>query len=181
MSAEKPTNITPDQLPRGPHRPVEAAPPAWTYRNLPAEEQAKHDRVLAHFSPSEGEYKLDEKPLDEAEKFWLSEECIQRYVRASKGVEETAKTRLEATLRWRREYGFDTEEMTPEHLSIEVSSCARKRPVLGFDIRSPQRLSNSHYSNTADLFTGRDRQTDYLRLRLCEPTRSLPPSLAPEH
>ncbi|KAH7104432.1 hypothetical protein BKA62DRAFT_460565 [Auriculariales sp. MPI-PUGE-AT-0066] len=107
----------------------DAKPPTTTFAHLTADEQAKHERIREWLSADE--YKLDDKPLDEAERFWLSEECIQRYVRASKGVEQTAKTRLEATLRWRREYVFGTELMNPESFSVEGET--GKQIIFGYD------------------------------------------------
>ncbi|KAH7066001.1 CRAL/TRIO domain-containing protein [Auriculariales sp. MPI-PUGE-AT-0066] len=110
------SSTTPTRVPHSPPSlPTGAPRPSSAYANLSTNEQAKHDRL----------------PLDDAEKFWLSEECIQRFVRASKGIEGTAKTRLEATLRWRREYGFGTQAMSAEALAREGET--GKIMIFGYD------------------------------------------------
>lgn len=43
-----------------------------------------------------------------------------RYLRATKWDQKAAVTRLEETLKWRREFGF-YDEMTSEYVSPEVS------------------------------------------------------------
>jgi hypothetical protein len=59
-----------------------------------------------------------EKPLVDVEKMWLSYECILRYLRASKWKVDVAIQRLEATLKWRREYGMY--ETVPADVEPEV-------------------------------------------------------------
>ncbi|KAJ7158685.1 CRAL-TRIO domain-containing protein [Mycena filopes] len=90
-----------------------------------SEEQLKmQQEVQKHFeSPSYA----PEKPLMDAEKMWLSYECILRYLRASKWKVDVAITRLEATLKWRREYGiYDTitaelvEPESPRQVQVTV-------------------------------------------------------------
>ncbi|EJD49126.1 CRAL/TRIO domain-containing protein [Auricularia subglabra TFB-10046 SS5] len=108
--------------------PADASSPA----PLAGDQLAKHDTVLAHFVPTDGaEYTLDGTPLNDEERFWLSDECIQRYLRASKWAERTAITRLEATLRWRRDYGFYDGQMAPDQVSIENET--GKQIIFGFD------------------------------------------------
>jgi hypothetical protein len=48
-----------------------------------------------------------------------SRECLLRYLRAAKWIEATAITRLEDTLKWRREFGL-YDKVTPEHVENEV-------------------------------------------------------------
>ncbi|KIY42857.1 CRAL/TRIO domain-containing protein [Fistulina hepatica ATCC 64428] len=100
-----------------------------------------HKRVLDHFS--DPEYKIPkwepktEKSaiagltLIEQEKFWLSYECISRYLRATKWKSaEAAIHRLEATLVWRREYGL-YDLITPEY--VEPEATTGKEILFGYD------------------------------------------------
>lgn len=64
------------------------APPSTIYKNDPRAvlsnaEQSLYDEVLAHFSAENPFYTLpdvENGELQEREKFWLSRECILRYV-----------------------------------------------------------------------------------------------------
>ncbi|KAJ7364130.1 CRAL-TRIO domain-containing protein [Mycena albidolilacea] len=71
-----------------------------------------------------------EKPLMDVEKMWLSYECILRYLRASKWKVDVAIQRLEATLKWRREYGMY--ETVPA--DVEPEAVTGKEIPLGFDV-----------------------------------------------
>ena len=56
-------------------------------------------------------------PLSVVEQYFLSKECILRYLRATRWNVNEAKKRLEGTIIWRREYGTDTltaEDIEPE-------------------------------------------------------------------
>lgn len=81
---------------------------------LTEEEQAKYDEVLAYMKaigelPTSSAKKTKETaPLSDLEKYFLSRECISRYLRATKWNVVDAKKRLEGTIVWRREYGTDT-------------------------------------------------------------------------
>ncbi|KAG8751243.1 hypothetical protein FRC12_012528 [Ceratobasidium sp. 428] len=68
--------------------------------------------------------------LTEEEQFWLTRECLLRYLRASKWVLATTITRLDDTLRWRREYGL-YDLITPEH--VEPESLTGKEQLAGYD------------------------------------------------
>jgi hypothetical protein len=59
-------------------------------------------------------------PLSDVEKYFLTKDCILRYLRATKWNVNEAKKRLEGTVVWRREYGTDT--LTAETIEPEVSS-----------------------------------------------------------
>jgi hypothetical protein len=58
-----------------------------------------------------------------------------RYLRATKWHHSQAIERLEATLKWRREYGFyDGTTMTADHVEPEVSTfpgCSFNAPMFG--------------------------------------------------
>ncbi|KIJ95784.1 hypothetical protein K443DRAFT_682763 [Laccaria amethystina LaAM-08-1] len=97
-------------------------------------EQAMYDTVLEHFSADS--YVLpnvDENGgLTPAEKFWLSRECLLRYLRATKWKVQPAITRLEVTLKWRREYGlYDT--VNAAH--VEPEAVTGKEILFGYDVK----------------------------------------------
>ncbi|KLO17413.1 CRAL/TRIO domain-containing protein, partial [Schizopora paradoxa] len=102
--------------------------------SLTEEQVQKRDEVLAHFSKESYQIPGVEKGdlLDE-EKMWLSDECIQRYLRASKWVLHTAIERLEDTLKWRREYGFY--DGTLSEGLVEPESVTGKEIIFGFDVQ----------------------------------------------
>lgn len=94
-------------------------------------QQGMYKFVFEQFSKTD--YQLpDEKAgqLNEEERFWLSRECLLRYLRASKWVQATAVTRLEATLKWRREMGL-YDKITPEH--VEPEATTGKEIIFGYD------------------------------------------------
>ena len=104
-------------------------------------EQKMYDAVLEHFSRENYIIPgIAEGALTETEKFFISYECILRwgtciesffvcstslpcfrYLRATKWkTPEAAIERLEATLKWRREYGL-YDVVTDDHVEPEVS------------------------------------------------------------
>jgi CRAL/TRIO, N-terminal domain len=93
---------------------------------LTADEQTKYDTVLEYlkslpeFPTSSSKKSKKTAPLSDVEQYFLSRECILRYLRATKWVVADAKKRLEGTIIWRREYGTDTllaETVEPEVLT----------------------------------------------------------------
>lgn len=98
---------------------------------LTEEQQHKYDLLLAQVKawtevPSaKGKAGL----LTDSEKFWLTKECLLRYLRATKWHEKEAEKRLLETLAWRREYGV--EELTADHISPENET--GKQITLGYD------------------------------------------------
>ncbi|KAG8806060.1 hypothetical protein FRC18_006306 [Serendipita sp. 400] len=88
---------------------------------LQGAQEEKRLEVLAHFTKED--YKLPNVEKDaelmEVEKFWLTNDCILRYLRATKWDVPSAIKRLETTLLWRREFGFYT-FVTAEHVEPEV-------------------------------------------------------------
>ncbi|EIN09807.1 CRAL/TRIO domain-containing protein [Punctularia strigosozonata HHB-11173 SS5] len=101
------------------------------YDLTPAQEEMRK-KVLAKFD--DAEYKLpgvEDGKLTEDEQFWLSYECILRYLRASKWVVDTAITRLESTLKWRREFGLYT-TVTAAH--VEPEAFTGKEIIFGYDV-----------------------------------------------
>lgn len=137
------------------------APPSTIYKNDPravlsSAEQIIYDELFAHFTAENPLYTLpdvENGELQEREKFWLSRECILRYVelrvvqklslcqllicrflRASKWKKEIAISRLENTLKWRREYGIYGDVVNAEHVEPEV------RVSITADIESHTRI-----------------------------------------
>ncbi|KAF8968123.1 CRAL-TRIO domain-containing protein [Flammula alnicola] len=114
-------------------------PPPTTYKNEPHavlsnSEQTMYDEVLAHFTKSDPEYSLpniEKGELMDEEKFWLSRECILRYLRASKWKVPTAIQRLEATLKWRREFGL-YDVVSASH--VEPEAVTGKEILFGYDV-----------------------------------------------
>ncbi len=68
-------------------------------------------------------------PLTDAERFWLTRDCLLRYLRATKWHEKEAERRLLETLTWRREYGV--EDLTADHISPENET--GKQITVGYD------------------------------------------------
>ncbi|KAJ7227257.1 CRAL-TRIO domain-containing protein [Mycena pura] len=98
------------------------------------EDQKKMQLVVQqHFENSAYTLPTDSEktPLTDAEKMWLSYECILRYLRASKWKVDDAVRRCEATLAWRREYGI-YDKVTAEH--VEPEAVTGKQILLGFDV-----------------------------------------------
>ncbi|KAJ2903985.1 putative cral trio domain-containing protein [Zalerion maritima] len=129
---------TPPLLPISGCKPQDPVP-------LTADEQKKYDWLLAQARgwkevPSKVEGKSG--PLTDDEKFWLSRECIIRFLRATKMHEKDSEKRLLETLAWRREYGVD-ENLTPEHISPENET--GKQIMAGFDKQGRP----CHYLNPA--------------------------------
>jgi hypothetical protein len=91
---------------------------------LTPHEQSAYDQVLNHlksiaeFPVSSSKKNTERAPLSESEKYFLSKECILRYLRATKWNIKEAQKRLEGTIVWRREYGTDT--LTAEIVEPEV-------------------------------------------------------------
>ncbi|KAL2269002.1 hypothetical protein VTJ83DRAFT_3848 [Remersonia thermophila] len=98
---------------------------------LTPEQQQKYDWLLAQAKgwPEVPSAKGHAGPLTEREKFWLTRECLFRYLRATKWHEKDAEARLLETLAWRREYGVD--QLTADHISPENET--GKQIILGYD------------------------------------------------
>ncbi|KAF8656203.1 hypothetical protein AX16_002639 [Volvariella volvacea WC 439] len=102
------------------------------FANVSETEGQQYKEVLTHFSKDD--YKLPgldaDAALTDKEKFWLSRECLLRFLRASKWKTNTAIQRLEATLKWRREYGIDS-VVTASH--VEPEAVTGKEILFGYD------------------------------------------------
>ncbi|KAK3899845.1 CRAL-TRIO domain-containing protein [Staphylotrichum tortipilum] len=98
---------------------------------LTVEQQQKYDWLLEQAKawteiPST---KGKAGPLTDAERFWLTRDCLLRYLRATKWHEKDAERRLLETLTWRREYGV--EDLTADHISPENET--GKQIAVGYD------------------------------------------------
>ncbi len=110
--------------------PTEASRPA-TRPALTEAQQAKYDWLLKE-SAGWDEIRSEKGkggPLSDAERMWLTRECLLRYLRATKWHEKESAKRLLETLGWRRDYGV--EDLTAEHISPENET--GKQLVLGYD------------------------------------------------
>lgn len=96
-------------------------------------QQTPFDEVLQHFQDED--YVLpnvEDGALTDEERFWLSYECIHRYLRAVKWASSKAAIkRLEETLIWRREFGLYG-LITHEH--VEPEATTGKEVLFGYDV-----------------------------------------------
>ena len=102
---------------------------------LTPDQKSKYDDLLSKVSsweeiPDSAKDKNSTSPIKDAERMWLSRECLLRYLRASKWQIAKAADRILDTLTWRRDYGFET-NLTPEKISVESET--GKQMILGFD------------------------------------------------
>ena len=103
---------------------------------LTADQAAKYAWLLEQVKALTGVPSTQEGkdgPLTDSERFWLTRECLLRYLRATKWQEKEALKRLQETLAWRREYGVET-ELTAEHISPENET--GKQVLLGYDTQA---------------------------------------------
>ncbi|KAI0351705.1 CRAL/TRIO domain-containing protein [Trametes cingulata] len=114
-----------------PHIPVDPAvlPPQL---KLTETQQALYDEVLKHFIRDD--YVLpgaENGALTEEEKFWLSAECLLRFIRAVKWASaQAAIKRIEETLKWRREFGL-YDLITASY--VEPEALTGKMMIWGYD------------------------------------------------
>ncbi|PPQ69151.1 hypothetical protein CVT25_004531 [Psilocybe cyanescens] len=113
-------------------------PPPTSHKDDPRavlskSEQTMYEEVLAHFTHVDPVYvipNIEKGELTEQEKFWLSRECLLRYLRASKWKVSGAIQRLESTLAWRREFGlYDTVDAK----LVEPEAVTGKEVLYGYD------------------------------------------------
>jgi hypothetical protein len=112
-----------------PHPLESAIPPSPA--ELTAEQQSKYEALLEAVKSWEEVPSTKGKggPITENEIFWLTRECLLRYLRATKWHTADAEKRLLATLTWRREYGV--EDLTSDHVSPESET--GKQFIVGYD------------------------------------------------
>lgn len=113
--------------------PAPGCQPAAT-PTLTADQQSKYEQLLSEVKsweslPTTTQNNAPTAPLADNERFWLTRECLLRYLRATKWNLAQAITRLRSTLVWRREFG--TETLASEYISDE--NATGKQVQLGFD------------------------------------------------
>jgi hypothetical protein len=114
---------------------------------LTAEQQSKYEALLDTVKSWKEVPSTKGKggPITETEIFWLTRECLLRYLRATKWQTVDAEKRLLGTLTWRREYGV--EELTGDHVSPESET--GKQFIVGYDIAArPCHYLNPGRQNT---------------------------------
>ncbi|KAI0034251.1 CRAL/TRIO domain-containing protein [Vararia minispora EC-137] len=116
------TPLLPSQPPAGAIRPAE---------DLSTSQAGMLESVLGHFCEPDYELPGEKEPgLRDLEKFWLTRDCMLRYLRAVKWASaQEAIQRLEGTLKWRRE--FEIYETTAD--DIEPESVTGKMIIYGYD------------------------------------------------
>ncbi|KAG8794554.1 hypothetical protein FRC17_008280, partial [Serendipita sp. 399] len=108
------------------HERLQCRPP------LEDSQEQKRKEIIAYFT-KEG-YQLpqvsEDGALMEQEKFWLTSDCILRFLRATKWEVPEAIQRLETTLKWRRDYGLYT-DLTAE--LVEPEATTGQLVIFGWD------------------------------------------------
>ncbi|KAK9456406.1 CRAL-TRIO domain-containing protein [Dipodascopsis uninucleata] len=105
---------------------------------LTAEEQTKYDELVEYvrnikelpISSNSNETQM--RPLDDEEQAWVTQECLLRYLRATKWKLSDAQKRVEGSIIWRREYGV--RELSRDYISPENAS--GKQVILGYDFNA---------------------------------------------
>jgi hypothetical protein len=164
---ENPEAATPDEKAKEPPKDASVPPPAKgplkeplarpldTCKPDPPPEltpdmQQKYADVLAAVGawtevPTTSGWTPAKEPLTDADRLFLTRECLLRYLRATKWDAPTAARRLLATLTWRREYGllgFTHEYIAPENET-------GKQVILGYDLQArPALYLNPSKQNT---------------------------------
>jgi hypothetical protein len=87
-------------------------------------------------------------PLTDAERMWVTRECLVRYLKATRWDTDEAERRVLGTLAWRREYGVGPDEtLTPALISPENET--GKQLLLGYDMQGrPCQYLNPGRQNT---------------------------------
>lgn len=101
--------------------------------DLTDSEQLIYEDVLKHFNdPTYNIPGVEQGELTEQERFWLSRDCLLRYLRATKWKNAAAAIgRLEDTLKWRRTYGV-YDSLTANY--VEPEAVTGKEILFGYDI-----------------------------------------------
>lgn len=116
--------------------PLESTEPV-TRPSPTAEQKSKYDLLLSHVAkwteiPETSSKGAKMLPLTDDERMFLTQECLYRYLRATKWNVVEAEARLRNTLIWRREYGIT--KLTADYIGIE--NATGKQLIMGWDIHS---------------------------------------------
>ncbi|AET37352.1 phosphatidylinositol transporter Ecym_1096 [Eremothecium cymbalariae DBVPG len=160
----KPADLIPcEQLIKSP---PESYPKADGIPHITMEHHEKYLAVLSYFQntnltlPIKSGKKNDDadetQRLSSWEKFWLTRECMLRYLRATNWKVENAIKRLCNTLVWRREFGITGDITLENHLApevVEMESVTGKQVLLGYDReRRPIYMMKNGRQNTPASF-----------------------------
>lgn len=167
------SNVAPLKTPL--EHPTASSAPKPTVELTP-EQQQKYEWLLnqvTHWSQpdTEGLTIPKDAPADltEDEKFWLTRECLLRYLRATKWHQIQSEKRLIDTLLWRRKFGV-YDKLTADHISPENET--GKQIILGFDKEArPCQYLNPGRQNT----DASHRQVEHLVFMLERTIELLPP------
>ena len=157
---------TPFPKPLASCKPVERPP-------LTKDQAAKYEQIFNRVSnweklPVSTQKRSAEESLSESERFWLTRECLLRYLRATNWNVENSMKRLQDTLVWRREY--KVEQITGELVSEESET--GKQHILGYDINArPCLYMNPGKQNTKKS----ERQIQHLVFMLERVIDMMPP------
>ncbi|KAL2416478.1 CRAL-TRIO domain-containing protein C23B6.04c [Exophiala dermatitidis] len=127
---------------------------------LSTDQEVKYETLLKKVSTWTGIPETSSKgsktrPLTDAERMWLTRDCLLRYLRATTWNVAQAENRLRNTLLWRCEYGL--EKITKDYISVENET--GKQVILGWDINARP----CHYLRPSKQNTERsDRQIQHL-------------------
>ncbi|EHY53126.1 CRAL-TRIO domain-containing protein C23B6.04c [Exophiala dermatitidis] len=127
---------------------------------LSTDQEVKYETLLKKVSAWTGIPETSSKgsktrPLTDAERMWLTRDCLLRYLRATTWNVAQAENRLRNTLVWRCEYGL--EKITKDYISVENET--GKQVILGWDINARP----CHYLRPSKQNTERsDRQIQHL-------------------
>lgn len=135
---------------------------------LTEKQEAIYQEVLAHFASADyvipGVEDAD-GGLTEEEKFYLTYECFLRFLRATRWDARSCITKLEAALKWRREYGiYDT--LTLE--SIKEHCLKGKVFLLGYDVEGRPGFFDIPERESSPEGPGRIRQYVWMMERAVE-------------
>lgn len=141
--------------------------------SLSPQQNAMYAQVLAAVSawttmPESTARGAKNLPVTDAERMWLSRECLLRYLRATKWKVPDALKRLQGTLVWRREYGADT--FTADYISPENET--GKQVIQGYDNEGRPCLYLSPGKQNTKMS---DRQIHHLSFMLDRTLDMLPP------
>jgi hypothetical protein len=127
-----------EEQPSGPtllpfSHPLPTAKPAPA-PTLTEDQEKKYETLLAAVKawetiPLTSAAKSETEAITDADRLWLTRECLLRYLTATKWDEKAAEKRLLGTLTWRREYGL----LGFTHDYISEENATGKQVILGYD------------------------------------------------
>jgi len=132
-------------------------------KKVTTEQQSAYKELLTHFQDEKLELPIDtndttgkKRPLSSWEKYWLTRECIYRYLRANKWHISNAKKGMTETIIWRREVGIAHGDKIEKPLTgkdVAIENETGKEILLGFDYdRRPLFYMKNGRQNTESSF-----------------------------